>query len=106
METIYERIDKIICHDKDGNVLYLSFPNSFYEDEKEIIIKTNIFNTDLIRGWRGNLTYITTPGIDLCNENIKYDETKDTFYDVILIKVKTTYQFNDCMEWEYIFLKR
>ena len=104
MEAVYERIYEVICKDKNNTVVPLLHATSFYENMEEIIVGTRVINTELTRGWQGDITYRTTPGMDLTGV-VKHDVITDTFNDVILVKIRPSWNIDSVVEWEYVFYK-
>lgn len=104
MELVYERIDKVICKNKNGDEFFLLHATSFYENMEEVIIGTQVINTDLTRGWQGDIICQTTPAIDLTGL-VKHSAIEDTFNDVILVKIRPSWNIDSVVEWEYVFYK-
>lgn len=106
MEVAYRYVNKVTLKNDSGE-LFLNYPCSFEENTDEILVRTQIVNTELKRGWIGNLTYVTSPGKDIKDERIDYDDARDTFYDVLLTSVRIWMSDTDgVITWEYKFLKK
>ena len=102
MNAIHERL-KIFCKDNEKEYELL-YPN-FTENDTEIKIKTHIKNSDLCRGWIGDLFY-NTVGKDIYNlNNIISNDTVELCKDVLLAKVNIS-NTDGGIEWEYVFMKK
>ena len=102
MECACECINKVICIDKEGETASLR-ATSFYENIDEIIIGTQVINTDLERGWQGDIVY-EAPAYDIKTCNYSYS-IKGNYKDVMLIKIRPSWRQTECVEWEYVFSK-
>ena len=102
MEYACTCINKVTCIDREGDMLSLC-PTSFYENMDEIIIGTQIINTDLERGWQGDIMY-EAPAYDIKTDNYSYS-IQDHYQGVILIKIRPSWRQAECVEWEYVFSK-
>lgn len=102
MNAIHEKL-RIFC--KDNKKEYELLCPDFTENDVEIRIKTCAKNSDLYRGWIGDLLY-NTIGRDICNYNlIIAKDTVELYKDVLLAKVNLLDTDNG-IEWEYVFLKK
>lgn len=106
MELIYQCINKVVLKNDDGE-LSLNYLDAFEENIDEILVRTSVVNTELKRGWIGDLTYVTKPGVEIDHVTEEYGVTHDTFRDVLLANVRVWESDTDSvMIWEYKFLKR
>ena len=106
MEVVYEYVKRVILKNNNGE-LFLNFPCSFEENVDEILVRTQVVNTDLKRGWIGNLTYETKAGQDVQDDRIDCGVAQDTFYDVLLASVRIWESDTEgCITFEYRFLKK
>ena len=84
---------------------YELFPSYFDEDDESIEIRTQIYNSELQRGWVGNLSYYGV-GCMLQNENEKANTPFHKYENVLLQNVTIwSCEFNECPMWKYRFLK-
>ena len=106
MEVVYERMDRVTLKNDNGE-LSLNHLLAFEDNIDEIVVRTQIVDDKLKRGWIGDLTYTTSPGIDIKDGDISGFGVKDTFYDVLLASVKIWMCDEDsAITWEYRFLKK
>ena len=106
MEVVYKQIEKIILKNDNG-ALSLNHICAFEDNIDEILIRTQVVEANLKRGWIGDLTYDTTPGLDIKDGEIGNFGARDTFYDVLLASVKIWMCDEDnVITWEYRFLKK
>lgn len=102
MNAVHDRL-KIFCKDNEKEYELL-YPN-LTENDTEIRIKTFAKNSDLCRGWIGDLFYNTTSR-DICDHNIIIArDTVELCKDVLLAKVSIL-DTGRGIEWEYVFLKK
>ena len=102
MECACTCINSVTCIDREGDMLSLR-PTSFYENIDEIIIGTQVINTDLERGWQGDIIY-DAPAFDIKTDSYSYS-IKGHYKDVMLIKIRPSWVHPECVEWEYVFSK-
>ena len=106
MIVVYHRCPRITLTDAVGN-WYELYISSYEEYGDEIIIRTSLKETDLKRGWIGNLTCHMLAGID--PESCKHitDTGYDKKYcDVLLRRVEVDNAERDsAVVWKYTFLK-
>jgi hypothetical protein len=105
MNLVYDRTPLIVVDDGKGNTYKLN-ATSYCEYGDEIIVETYLRDTDLERGWVGNLTYRYQHGINpdtaKCMENTDYEKT---YYDVLLRRVEIESSgLSEVTSWKYIFL--
>lgn len=106
MEMVYQYINKVVLKNDDGE-LALNHLDAFEENIDEILVRTSVVNTDLKRGWIGNLTYETKPGVEITDPTIEHAVAQNTFHDVLLAGVRVWDADRDSvMIWEYRFLKK
>lgn len=106
MEVVYEYVKRVVLKNDNGE-LFLNFPCAFEENVDEILVRTQVVNTDLKRGWIGDLTYETSPGKDIRDDRIDYDGARDIFHDVLLASVRIwESDVEGCITFEYRFLKK
>ncbi len=106
MELVYQCINRVVLKNKDGE-LFLNCPRAFEENIDEILVRTQIVNTDLERGWIGDLTYETTPGVEADDPTVSHGIEWNTFHDVLLANVRVwESDMEGCITWEYKFLKK
>ena len=105
MEVVYERINRILLKNDNGE-LSLGHIYDFEDNRDEILIRTQVDELNLKRGWIGDLTYDTTPGLGVEDEEIWSFGARDTFRDVLLASVKVWSTDNGIITWEYRFLKK
>ena len=102
MNAIHERL-KIFCRDNEKEYELL-YPN-FTENDTEIRIETYAKNSDLYRGWIGDLFY-NTISKDICDcNNIIARDTAELCKDVLLAKINMK-DTDSGIKWEYIFMKK
>jgi hypothetical protein len=106
MEVIYQYVKRVVLKNDDGE-LFLNEAVAFEENIDEILVRTQVVNTDLKRGWIGDLTYETSVGKDVKDERIDCGVARDTFHDVLLANVRIWMCDTDgVITWEYRFLKK
>lgn len=106
MEVVYKCMDRIILKNDNGE-LFLNHPLAFEDNMDEILVRTQIVENKLKRGWIGDLTYDTSPAIDIKDGEIGGFGMKNTFHDVLLANVKVWMCDEDsCITFEYRFLKK
>ena len=103
MQAVFERIDQVECV---GNKLsYTLRPCEFEDCIDSIIIRTEIKETDLKRGWTGDLHWFTSKAFSTECFDTDYIES-DVFKDVILTHIKPYYIYGQTVAWEYVFMKK
>ena len=105
MQLVYRNIDKVTLINSDRGEIVLPYITFFSISEDRITVETDIKNTELKRGWVGDLRYETTPGVKVTGEETG-STYKDCFNDVILISVNATGDPSCAVNWEYCFLKK
>lgn len=85
------------------NMLIYSY--DVYGDE--IVIKSQIRETELIRGWVGDMICYVPAGRDYQNGNvIEGTDIRDVYRDVLLRSIKIdSAEFQEAVTWQYTFLK-
>ena len=105
MQLAYRNIDKVTLINSDRGEIVLPYITFFSISEDRIIVETEMRNTELKRGWVGDLCYETTVGVKVTGEETA-STYKDCFNDVILISVNATGDPSCAVNWEYCFLKK
>jgi hypothetical protein len=106
MEVVYRCMDRIILKNDNGE-LSLNHLFAFEDNIDEILVRTQIVDDKLKRGWIGDLTYETSPAVDIKDGEINGFGAKDTFHDVLLASVKIwDSDVDSTITWEYRFLKK
>ncbi len=103
-EIAYKRIGDIIFTNSSTNIAFKRII-SFHESDFEVEIETYLPANELQRGWVGDMYYETICGINVetCdNVNSVY---KKTIKDVLLARVNSHEDGNDCVTFTYTFLK-
>ena len=103
MQAVFDRIDRVECIDEHG--LYVLTPYNFDESIDSISINTQIKETNLKRGWVGDLYWYTSPSYNVNTGDTNYVEG-DVFKDVILTHIKPYYTPDSPVSWEYVFMKK
>lgn len=106
MQVVYEGFNKIILIDGDKKETIFPYVISFDVYDDKIIVNTEIKNTEIKRGWIGDLWYETTEEIEVTTGKDTGLTYKDCFKDVILISVNPTVDSSNVVAWEYCFLKK
>ena len=108
MEVVYDDKVKVALTDQMGNNIDFKTLN-LYELDDEIRLQTSIINSDLQRGWIGDLTYQAVNGTELFSGNriVDIQPVENTFQDVLLSRINLLeVQFGRPCIWEYVFLKK
>lgn len=95
----------VICKDSRGNKHDL-WCYSYDEFENTIIIETSVHDTELQRGWIGDLSYSTRENVDV--ETLDENDFKiiDTYKDVLLTNIVPSASVDKTTVWKYTFLKK
>ena len=104
MEYVCLNINKIVLKNKEGKESVLNCIDSFDENIDSITIKTQIPNSELFKGWVGDLLYKTSPAFDILTD-IEHDGIEDSYKDLVLVKIKPHFMKGECVSWEYVFIK-
>lgn len=104
MKIVSNNFD-VVCKDKQGNEHKL-WAFSYDEFENIISIETSAYETELQRGWIGDLSYSTRENIDV--ETLDENDFKiiDTYKDVLLTSIKPSASSDGATIWKYTFLKK
>lgn len=102
MEAIYEYLE-VTCKDKENSFRLLCY--GYDESVDEIKIRTNIKETELKRGWIGDLHYSTGKSFNLKSEELGL-KVEDAYKDVLLTSVRIWMIDENVITWEYTFLKK
>lgn len=108
MEVIYDDKVKVTLTDQMGNNIDFKTSN-LYELDDEIRLQTSIINSDLQRGWIGDLAYQVADGIELFSGNriVDIQPVEKIFQDVLLSRINLSeVRFGSPCIWEYVFLKK
>ena len=104
MKIASDKFD-VICKDGQGNKHEL-WCYSYDEFENTITIETSVYNTELYRGWIGDLSYSTRENIDVETLD-EYDfEIINTYKDVLLANIIPSASRESATVWKYTFLKK
>jgi len=95
----------IICKDSQGNEHNL-YGYDYNESENTINVETQVYNTELQRGWIGDLSYLIQDNINV--ETYEENDLKiiDIYKDVLLVNVTPTATHGNATVWKYTFLKK
>ena len=104
MRVVSNKFD-VICEDSRGNKHEL-WCYSYDEFDNTIIIETSAYDTELQRGWIGDLSYSTRENVDV--ETLDENDFKiiDTYKDVLLANVTPSASHGSATVWKYTFLKK
>ena len=95
----------VICKDNQGNEHDLLCCD-YSEFENIINVETSVYDTELQRGWIGDLSYVIPNSIDIET----YDEAdltiSDTYRDVLLASIVPLANTESVTTWKYTFLKK
>lgn len=79
---------------------------SYDEFENIITVETSVYDTELHRGWIGDLSYSIRESIDVETLD-KYDfKIIDTYKDVLLTNITPSASSDGATVWKYTFLKK
>ena len=104
MQAVFDRMQKIECVNE--NSTYVILPYKFDENIDEIIIEADIAETELTRGWRGDLYIHTSPAYDYINAQETDCVLFDVISDVVLSRIRMTHEMQNVVRWTYVFTKR
>lgn len=106
MNIVYYKCPRITLTDTIGN-WYELYVSSYEEYGDEIVIRTSLKETDLKRGWMGDLTCYMLAGANPENGSDMTDTGYDKKYcDVLLRSVEVDNAERDSVVmWKYTFLK-
>ena len=104
-DCIYDRIKYVTF--TMGDIGYVAEQVSSLSDKDDKIIMTTCVKLDgFKRGLIGDLSYTTTMGNDLFNENISHPYFTQCIKDVLLARVGCEADTHTgCVMWTYTFLK-
>lgn len=105
MHIVCRNIKNIILKNDDGEIEMMY--QDFDEDIDSITIRTEAINPDpnLKRGWVGDLTLISTNGINVSDGEEVDERFSQTYKDVLLRNIKVRSERECVMGLEYLFLK-
>lgn len=95
----------VICKDGHGNEHDLLCYN-YNESGNTISVETSVYNTELQRGWIGDLSYVMPENIDVETYDKNDLVIADTYKDVLLASVVPSANFESATVWKYTFLKK
>ena len=104
MKVASDKFD-VICKDGQGSEHNLSC-FSYDEFGNEIYIETCVYNTELLRGWIGDLYYLVHKNIDVETCDVSDLEIKEMYKDVLLASVIPYANHGEATVWKYTFLKK
>lgn len=104
MRVVSDKFD-VICKDNQGNEHNL-LCYDYNESENAINIETQVYNTELQRGWIGDLCYVIRDNIDAVMLDECDLKITDTYKDVLLASVTLTATYGSANCWRYTFLKK
>lgn len=104
MNTVYRYLD-VVCKSESGEEIKI-YSEDYDEYIDEIKISTCVRNSQLERGWIGDLTYSTMRAYDTQSGHEIESVAQSTYHDVLLASV-TVYNTDDGhITWQYRFLKK
>ena len=104
MRVVSNKFD-VVCKDsQDNEHNLLCF--SYDELGNEIYIETRVHNTELRRGWIGDLCYLMHENIDVEILDEHNLEIKEMYKDVLLVNVTPSANCGEAIIWKYTFLKK
>lgn len=104
MKIASDKFD-VICKDSQGNEHNL-FCFNYKESENTINVETQIYNTELQRGWIGDLSYVMPDNIDIETYDKSDLVIADTYKDVLLASIVPLANSESATVWKYTFLKK
>lgn len=104
MKVASDKFD-VICKDSQGNEHNL-YSYDYNEFENTINVKTCAYNTELQRGWIGDLCYTMPNNIDVETYDKCDSVITDTYKDVLLASVVPLADSESVTTWKYTFLKK
>jgi hypothetical protein len=105
MKVIDIGVPLITLKNEIGEINMLIHSYDVYGDE--IVIKSQIRETDLKRGWTGDMVCYVAAGRDYQNGDvIEGTDMRDVYRDVLLRSVKIdSAEMQEAITWTYTFLK-
>ena len=95
----------VVFKDSQGNEHEL-WCYSYDEFENIITVETSVYDTELFRGWIGDLSYSIRESIDVETLD-EYDfKIIDTYKDVLLTNITPSASSDGATVWKYTFLKK
>lgn len=104
MRVVSDKFD-VILKDSQGNEHEL-WCYSYDEFENIITVETSVYDTELSRGWIGDLSYVMPENIDVETYDKNDLVIADTYKDVLLASVVPSANFESTTVWKYTFLKK
>ena len=107
MNVVYSGVPKITLKDKSGKEYELLISSYNTYSDNSIEMTTQIKNTELNRGWVGDLICYMPAGLDICTgDPVDGTDIYEVHCDVLLRSVKIDEaEFREGVTWKYIFLK-
>ena len=104
MRVVSNKFD-VVCKDsQDNEHNLLCF--SYDELGNEIYIETQVHNTELRRGWTGDLYYLMRENMDIETLDEYNWEIIEVYNDVLLANVTPSANCGEAIIWKYTFLKK
>lgn len=103
IKAIHEGID-IVCKDENNSFKLMCY--GYDESVDEIKVRTLIKESELKRGWIGDLQYSTYKSLNPLNGKEFEEKAKEKYKDVLLTNVKIWSMDDNVIIWEYTFLKK
>ena len=96
----------VALRDKNGNEIQMLI-HSYDVYGDEIVIKTQIRETELVRGWVGDMICYVAAGRDYQNGDvIDGTDIRDVYRDILLRSVKIdSAEMQEAVTWTYTFIK-
>ena len=104
MRLVSNKFD-VVFKDSQGNEHEL-LCYSYDEFENTITIETTVYDTELYRGWIGDLSYSTRENIDIETSDENDFKVIETHKDVLLVSIVPSASYEKVTEWKYTFLKK
>ena len=106
MKVVYRELPCVALTSKDGQT-YNLWMQSYEEVCDEIRIRTSHRETEIQRGWIGNLAYNATHAFDMKGDDVDDASVVNEYSDVLLAKLYIYEAMpGQPIVWEYVFLKK
>ena len=104
MRVVSDKFDVVFkdSQGKEHNLLCFSYD----ELGNEIYVETQVHNTELQRGWIGDLCYLMHDNLDVETLDEYNLEIKEMYKDVLLASVTPSASCDEAIIWKYTFLKK
>lgn len=103
MNAIHDKL-KVLCKDTEHEYEIL-YPEKYKVTNNKIIIRTSVKNSDLRRGWIGDL-FCDTTSRDVCDYNIIIAQNTEDIYKDVLLAYIDIIDVDGSICWKYVFLKK